>query len=265
MVEVPVAAQNRPALHMIAVGVNYANKKDLKLDCPTNDAEQISKAFTAACVGPNNLFGQATQPHRLLEKDATRNKVLQALAEVRKQVKPQDLLVFFYAGHGVRQGKEFYLLTHDANLKNLRRTALSGSQLRERFSDFPCQVLLLLDACHSGSAIRGLLSMTDDASRQLADEECGVTLVAAALGHEKALEPVGGKNGLFTQGLLNALKRTKAVPYNYHDGRQYVHHLFSFTFDEVKALSKDQQHPFLSLPWTTESFALRQLSKPEGD
>jgi hypothetical protein len=64
-------------------------------------------------------------------------------------------------------------------------------------------------------------------------------------------------------GLLKALKQKQAVPYNYRDGRQYVHHLFSFTFDEVKHLSKDQQHPFLSLPWTYESFPLRQLTKPE--
>ena len=57
---------------------------------------------------------------------------------------------------------------------------------------------------------------------------------------EKALEPISGKNGLFTQGLLEALKRTKEVPYNYRDGRQYVHHLFSFVFDEVKQLSNDE-------------------------
>jgi len=36
-----------------------------------------------------------------------------------------------------------------------------------------------------------------------------------------------------------------------------VHHLFSCVFDEVRHLGKDRQHPFLSLPWTTESFAVR--------
>ena len=97
------------------------------------------------------------------------------LAAVRKKVKPRDLLVFFFAGHGVREGREFFLLTHDADLKKLGKTALSGSQLRQRLADFPCQVLLLFDACHSGSAAKSLVA--DVASRQLADEECGAALV----------------------------------------------------------------------------------------
>jgi len=126
---------------------------------------------------------------------------------------------------------------------------------------FPCQVLLLLDACHSGAAVKGLVSATDDASRKLTDEECGVTLISAAMGHERAQEK--DKNGLFTHGLIKALNRTKGLPYNYRDGRQYVHHLFSFVFDEVKQLSNGEQHPFLSLPWTTESYAVRQVGKPE--
>ena len=129
-------------------------------------------------------------------------------------------------------------------------------------------MLLLLDACHSGAAAKGLLGFkpaTDDASRQLADEECGATLLAAAMGYEKALEPIGGKNGLFTQALLEALGKTAALPYNARDGRQYVHHLFAYVFDEVKHRSKDRQHPFLSLPWTTESFPVRQVAKAEED
>src|SRR5262249_38269941 len=121
-----------------------------------------------------------------------------------------------------------------------------------------------LDACHSGAAVKGLVGFqpaTDDASRQLADEECGVTLMAAAMGYERAQEK--GKNGLFTLGLLEALSKNKGLAYNFRDGKQYVHHLYGFVFDEVKHLSEDQQHPFLSLPWTTDSFAVRQVSKPE--
>ena len=268
VVNVPQNAKNRPVLHVVSVGINYAGKANLALDCPKNDALAVSSAFSDACTGADNLFRQERPAQQLLEKDATTKGVLAALGKIRKEVKPQDLVVFFYAGHGVRDGKDFYLLTYDADLKNLAKTALSGEKLRDRLADFPCQVLILLDACHSGAAVRGLVGFkpaTDDASRQLADEECGATLLAAAMGYEKALEPAHGKNGLFTQGLIKALGKTKELPHNHRDGRQYVHHLFSYVFDEVKALSKDRQHPFLSLPWTTESYPVRQLTKGEEE
>ncbi len=39
----------------------------------------------------------------------------------------------------------------------------------------------------------------------------------------------------------------------------YVHHLFSYVFDEVRASSGDEQHPFLILPATVESFPVAKL------
>jgi hypothetical protein len=52
------------------------------------------------------------------------------------------------------------------------------------------------------------------------------------------------------------------VPFNRHDRRQYVHHLGAFVQDEVKELSKDEQHPFLTMPYVTESFPVRLLPRP---
>jgi len=259
-IDVPVPVARRPALHVVAVGLTYkGNKLDLG-DCPKNDATEICKQIPAACAGPANYFGAAPQAHLLIDKDATRPGVLQALARVKKAVKPRDLLVFFFAGHGANEKGEFYLLTHEADPTNLAKTALSGKQLREALADFPCQVLVLLDACHSTNAGRALRSPADEASRDLADEECSATLIAAAMGHQRALQPPGGKHGYFTLAVLDALKRKRpGVAFNRLNGQQYVHHLFSDVFDEVQAATKDQQHPMLVLPWTVESYPLRKV------
>ena len=196
---------------------------------------------------------------------------LDAMAQsMAKNDQGQDVAVILVSSHGEMIDGQFYLIPYGFDAGSQGRSiksAVSASEFAKKVAALAAhgKVLLLLDACHSGSAAKGLLGgfkpATDDASRQLADEECGVTLLAAAMGYEKALEE--GKNGLFTQGLLAALRKTKSLPYNYRDGRQYVHHLFGYVFDEVKHLSKDKQHPFLSLPWTAESFALRQISNPE--
>src|SRR5262249_46276534 len=95
-VVVPVKPKDRPALHLIAVGLNDMGDKKLALNCPKNDAEAIHREFVKACVGPANLFGPARSTSRLLvDQQATAKKVLATLQEVRKQVRPGDLLVFF--------------------------------------------------------------------------------------------------------------------------------------------------------------------------
>jgi hypothetical protein len=253
---VPVpAAANQPTLHVIAVGIDQYAQKALELKCAVADAQGLADAFGKHCAGQANLFGKA-QVTPLLNKDANRAAVLDALKGARQAVKAGDLLVFSFAGHGVKQGKKFYLLTVDADPDKLAETALSGDDLRAALADLPCQVLLLLDACHSAAGVRAFI---DEAARNLTDDECGVAVMCAAMGSEEAQEKDG--HGLFTNAVLKALGDGEDVLYNHHDRRQYVHHLGTFVQDEVKDLSHDEQHPFLTMPYVTESFPLRLLLK----
>jgi WD40 repeat protein len=253
-IDVPTsAAAARPALHVIAVGIDKYPQPALQLKCAVADAKGLADAFCDHCAGKDNMFG-AAPPTTLLNEKATRAAVLGALQEARKAVKPGDLLVFSFAGHGAREGRKFYLLTVNANPANLAATALSGDDLREALADMPCQVLLLLDACHSAAGVRAFI---DEAARKLTDDETGVAVLCAAMGAEEAQEKDG--HGLFTQAVLAALGDGDDVPYNHHDRRQYVHHLSAFVQDEVKDRSNDAQHPFLALPYVTESFPVRQV------
>src|SRR5262245_48667541 len=80
-------------------------------------------------------------------------------------------------------------------------------------------------------AIQAFKPATDDATRALTDDEVGVAVFCAAMGHEKALERKG--NGLFTRAVVAGLNNAQGVPYNYRDQRQYIHPLHAFVFDEV--------------------------------
>jgi WD40 repeat protein len=250
------AAAARPSLYIIAVGIDNYPQKDLQLGCAVADAKGLADAFTKGCAGKDNLFGPVL-PTRLLNKDATRCAVLCALEEARAAVKPGDLLVFSFAGHGARQGRKFYLLTVDANPANLAGTALSGDDLRAALADMPCQVLLLLDACRAAAGVR---AFSDEAARNLTDDETGVAVLCAAMGSEEAIEEKG--HGLFSKAVITALEQADGVPFNRYDRRQYVHHLGAFVQDEVRERSHDEQHPFLTLPYVTESFPLRLVPAP---
>jgi hypothetical protein len=251
-----------PVLHVLAIGINDYKDQALKLAFAAPDAQTIADGFQKAEQG--KLFRQVSAK-TLLNGQADSNAVLKEIAALRKSVKPNDLAVVFFAGHGVKNKEGFYLLTVEADTDQLDKTALAGAKLRQALGEFPCQVLLMLDACQSGGfgtkgklAGKGLKPATDDVTRSLTEDEVGVAVMCAAMGHERAQEKDG--HGLFTRAVIEALRGGEGVPFNRSNRRVYIHHLQAFVFDVVSEQSGGRQHPFLSLPWVVESFPVAQLA-----
>ncbi len=121
----------------------------------------------------------------------------------------------------------------------------------------PCQVLLLLDACRAGGAIKNFRPVVDDLTRELTDDDCGVAVLSAAMANEQAQERDG--HGLFTRAVVDALQPANGMHFNRHDHLVYVHHLHSYVFDEVARQSDRKQHPSLSLPSIVESFPITKV------
>jgi WD40 repeat protein len=259
-VRTPLPDRDRPVLYRLCVGINQYDQTGLALSSAKQDAEAVFEALEKCCTGKGNRFREA-RGKKLLEKEATREAVRDALKDVRKQgAKPGDLLVVFFAGHGVVQGGEFYLLTREADTgKKLAGLSLSGEDLRQAFSDVPCSVLLLMDACHSAAGVKALKlrPATDDLTRSLTDDQVAVTVLAAAMGYETAGERPG--HGLFTEALLKGLNAGTGVPFDPYDHLMYAHHLYSHVFSEVRKASAGKQNPFLNMPWTVPPLALRQV------
>jgi WD40 repeat protein len=256
--DAPLPDKDRPLLYRVCVGINEYEQSGLHLGSATLDAEAVFKALDEDCTGKGNRF-RAADGVKLLDKKATRDAVLQALKDVRKaKVKPGDLVVVFFAGHGVVQNGEFFLLTWEADPgKPLKDKSLSGEDLRTAFGEMPCSVLLLMDACHSAAGVKGLKPATDDLTRSLTDDRWAVTVMAAAMGHETAAEQKD--HGLFTKALLDGLKAKTGVAFDPYDHQMYVHHLYSYVFSEVRQKSAGRQNPFLNMPWTVPPLAIRQL------
>ena len=255
IVEVEVADPNKQAfLHVLAIGVNNYEEGTLKLEFATKDAVDLAAGFRKSSKDSlfNEVYGEV-----LVDARARKEAILKNLAEMRKKAKPNDLAVVYFAGHGVKEKDKFYLLPVEARTDNLAGTALSGDELRKALGEFPCQVLLMLDACHASAGLKNFRPAVDDITRHLTDDDCGVAVMCSAMAHEKALEK--GGNGLFTRAVVDGLNRGEGVPYNTFDRRLYIHHLHAYVFDSVKHFSGDRQHPFLSLPWVVESFPVAQF------
>jgi hypothetical protein len=276
--EVPIdhrAKTEIPTLHVIAVGINKYEDPGLELTCAARDAEGIVAAFKKGCKG--EIYGEVRAAPPLIDEKATRDAVLKAIEELRtdkdKKVKDNDLLVIFFAGHGVTKKNRFFLLTYDANvdgdLDKLEATSLSGKGLREALGAFPCQVLLVMDACHSG-AFGGTGKLTrkefkpgsEEAARKMADSEIGVAVLCAAMGWELSEGSKKLGYGLFSKAMIDGLSTNNKIPHNEETRTQTIRHLHIYVEDRVSVDSEGKQHPFLYMPWTMDSFALRKLPAP---
>jgi uncharacterized caspase-like protein len=140
--------------------------------------------------------------------------------------KAPDLAVVFFAGHAVRDGKEFCLLPHDADPKRPAATGITGAVLEQRLAGLPGLVLLLLDTDHAGAV--GTLAAQGK-----------VAVLGACLGKEEAGAADG--HGFFSRALVEGLQGKAAR--NPRDSCVYLHHLEQYVIDRVAELSRDEQHP----------------------
>ncbi|MGO8899143.1 MAG: caspase family protein [Isosphaeraceae bacterium] len=250
----PVATSG--SLYVLAVGINDYPDKRLKLDCAAPDAQSLRKAFL---TNSSKLF-RGVEVKLLLNGQATRASILEGLQWLSSSVKPGDMAVVFYAGHGdCKIEGQFYLVPVDANLRDLSHTAISGEALKKAIGELPCTTMLLLDACYAGSfdgkkrKTRGLPAESDAVLRQLV-YDAGLVVMCGASKEQEAAEEDG--HGFFTQSLVEGLGGK--ADYN-KDGVVELYELQLYVHGRVRELSAQEQEPTVSIPSVVKSFA---LSKP---
>jgi uncharacterized caspase-like protein len=229
-----------PNLYVLAVGINVYKNPALRLRCAANDARELAQTFAARS---KNLYNVETLV--LTDGQATREGILRGLGRLKDRMRAQDLAVIYFACHSDKDDKgRFLLLPQDVDVHKLSQTAIPGEMLKSILAGLPGRVLLLLDACHSGK----VRPVVNDMARDLADDDCGVAVLCAALGSEKAGEDPRVKHGYFCQALLEVLKGEHEAPRNPRDGKVYLHHVEQYVIDRVQELSSDEQHPFMAKP-----------------
>jgi hypothetical protein len=239
-----------PRLFLLAIGID-AYPGDLKLDCAANDATALEKALLAQHKA-SPLFDQVlTRP--LLDRQATREEILKGL-DWLKAAQAEDVVVIFYAGHGDRdRDGDFQLLTATYDAAKPKETTVLGKELKEKLAALESRrVLLILDACHSGSIA------TDALAGDLKQPECGVTVLCAAQGNETSRESAKDKHGYFTKWLLDGLGGAAGTN---GAGEITLARLYVHVEEKVPLETDDQQHPVLVGLTAIRSFALAKAAK----
>lgn len=164
------------------------------LQNPTNDAEDIATAL--------NRLGFSVAIHT----DLTNQGMDQAVAAFAQDAADADVALFFYAGHGVQVDGDNFLIPVDADITTEAQMRYNSLHLGEVLSTLedagPRFKMVFLDACRdnpfrSWRSSAGGWALTQGPSGSLIS-------YATAQG-ERASDNVDGRNGLFTQALLEEI------------------------------------------------------------
>lgn len=218
----------------IVVGVSsYTHMPALRY--PDDDAYRIY----AFLKSPEGGAVPDEQMRILIDEDATKDDILGAMKEVFWQAGPNDLVLMYFSGHGLKGA--FLPIDYDG-----RNNKLGHRELTEIIDKSKAKhKLFLADACHSGSFLaarndrESLLSMYYNT---LAQANGGTALIMSSKTNETSLESSGLRQGVFTHFLIKGLKgeadanRNKIVT---------VQELYNYVFERVRSYTRQQQSPII--------------------
>ena len=226
---------------VMAVGVLEWNASDLYCSFPKagrRDAALVQFFRDQGVPDSQIIF--------LKDKQATKSRIEQSLVAMLDQTRPGDLLVIYYAGHGVEEEGTTCFANYDITGKTLK----SGWQVPAIFDAIErhylgSRVLLMADACNSGA-----LGVEAENRRS--------KIAYASLASVQPEEESTG-NWTFTECVLKGLRGDPAVDLN-SDGRVTLDELARYT--KRKMSSAESQKAWFS---TANGFSSNMiLSQTKG-
>lgn len=258
LVCVATVAQQQPSrTFAVIVGVSeYASKGINTLRYANKDAEAFANYLRTKKGGQI----QEENLRLLLNEKATTAAIYEALNWLTEEVKENDLVYFYFAGHGDKENitirKLGFLLAYNTPRTNYINNAVRIEDVNSFANtlsvDNKARVILITDACHSGT-LNGTSFRKDflggEQQRRARDNEIRITSCGP---EELAMEDEawGGGRGVFSYYLVNGLLGFAANGaenvIRVKDIRSYLDS--SFAKDPILLRERHQQKPVVSGP-----------------
>ena len=239
-----------PRLFVVAIGVgDYKDPLLPSLRFTCKDARD----FSAAISKKKNQPYSEVQVKMLCDSMATREEFFESMEWLKQEATPNDVCVFFYAGHGFRDDKDrFYFMPYGSKTDQLYN-CFSGADFRREAEDVNSKFIVFVDACYSGALMDGSRSATSHFLEQLRRTKNGMILYASSASDTKSKEKEEWKNGAFTKALVDALNGGAQNP---GDEGLSTQQLEQFLYKEVRRLTDNQQTPIFINPKGIEHFEI---------
>ncbi len=206
--QTPVAAQMLGAGNHWAmlVGLNeYEDRANYgQLQVCVKDVNAIRENLVAGGFDPARIRLLTDQT----DEKPTRAKILAAFQSLANAAEPDDLLLFYYSGHGDQTDGESYLVARDGQYLVLPDTAVPVSKIKQIMEQSQARAkVMILDACHSGVDMggKGAQPMSAEFIRRVFEEAEGLAILAACKQGQLSYEWRAQECSVFTHFLLEAL------------------------------------------------------------
>ena len=228
------SAKNYPQVWAVVIGVSsYEHMQTLKYS--DDDAYKVY----AFLKSPEGGSLKDSNIKVLVDDTATREGILDALNSTFSKAGPDDLVMMYFSGHGLKGS--FLPIDFDGS-----KNKVFHHEITEILEKSPAKFkLCIADACHSGSlfAEKGNSKVTFDAYyKALAQSKPGMALIMSSKSEETSLESNNLRQGVFSHFLLEGLKGQ--ADYN-QDQTIVLKELFDYICHNVKEYTSRRQSPMI--------------------
>lgn len=206
-------------VYLVSVGIADYPGTELDLNLPVKDAKTVAWLYSK-----NDNVDYAL----LLDQKATRSRILAAMNKVFSKAKANDIVVFFFSGHGYPGG----FVAYDAQIPY--------QSIRKAMAKSPCRnKMIFADACFSGKIRTGKRNSENSMAEA---RKANVMLFLSSRNDETSLERANMSNGFFTtylqKGLRGSADKNK-------DRIITARELFDYVHNGVVQISGGKQHPVM--------------------
>lgn len=202
----------------VIVGVSqYADDRITPLQYADQDAQALHDFLTSERAGLGGFKEENVL--LLLNEEATYREIRTALFTFLKAATEDDLVVIYFAGHGMPDPdrvSNLYLLTYDTDVDNVSGTAFPMDDVHTAVQrTYARDILVFSDACHS-AGVAGQAALRNLALNQINElflerlqaSTGGLTVFTASQVNQLSQEGPqwGGGHGVFTHYLIQALE-----------------------------------------------------------
>ena len=183
----------------------------------------------------------------------------------------EDLVLFYFSGHGVKDYKRKFYLTTSATLKDKQRiivppTAVAASYLQSQMTDSRSErQVVILDCCYSGAVVQGLtvkgepeLSQNIDIEAELGGK--GRAILTSSNSTQESFIQDNSKLSIYTHYLVEGIE-TGAADLD-EDGVISVDELYKYTSKRVQEASPAMTPQFYPVE---EGYKIFLARSPQDD
>jgi hypothetical protein len=239
------ATEAKPRLFLVTIGINKYKNPKYNLNYAQADADGVA---TMISQKSKSLF-QEVVPYSIRNDKAIKSNIYAALEQIKLKAKEQDMIVVYYAGHGVMSSgsdkeKEFFIVPYDVTQlygkdELLYEKGISASDLKKYAQAINAQKqVFILDACQSAGALESVEgtrgAAEEKAIAQLA-RSTGTFWITSTGSDQFASEFAKLGHGIFTYTLLEGIGGAADVN---NDQRLTIRELSTYIENKVPELSE---------------------------